>query len=155
MNGNQALDVTKQDINEVSKREFENSLIDAALNSATKNGDINNANQKKYAALKEKSIKTPQFSDEKTSTKGTINKKEMEWEIGFTPHNFENLVFLAGVPSNIAFYTKYGISKTVFYSYMRGDTSPAYKDWKTLVKAVLADSESDEMESDKFDSSNI
>lgn len=157
MNSNQALDVTKQDVNQVSKREFENSLIEAALSSATKNGDINNTNQKKYAAIKEnlKGAKAPQSRNDKTLTKGAVSKKEMEWEIGFTPRNFENLVFLSGAPSNIAFYTQYSISKTVFYSYMRGDTSPAYKDWKILVDAVLIDSESHQSESNKADGSNI
>lgn len=157
MNSNQAMDVTKEDINQVGKREFESSLIEAALSSATKNGDINNTNQKKYAALKEnaKNHKTPQAREDKILTKGAVSKKEMDWEIGFTPHNFENLVFLSGLSSNIAFYTKYGISKTVFYSYMRGDTSPAYKDWKVLVDSVLADPESTQLENNKIDNNNI
>lgn len=157
MNSNQAMDVTREDINQVSKREFENSLIEAALSSATKNGDISNANQKKYAALKDnaKNAKVPQVREDKALTNGSVNKKEMDWEIGFTPHNFENLVFLSGVSSNIAFYTKYGISKTVFYSYMRGDTSPAYKDWKVLVDTVFADSESNQLENNKIDNNNI
>ena len=157
MNSHQALDVTKEDVNQVSKREFENSLIEAALNSATKNGDINNTNQKKYAALKEnvQNTKATQPREDKTLTKGIVSKKEMEWDIGFTPHNFENLVFLSGASSNIGFYTKYGISKTVFYSYMRGDTSPAYKDWKVLVEAVLADSNSNQVDSHKANNNNI
>lgn len=129
---------TMDETNHAGKLGFESDLVRMAYESAKKTGDVDSSKQKKYVAIQQRiaKVSSPQPNYHSVA-KGVIKKTELEWEIGFTPKNFENLVAISGAASNIEFYTTHSISKTVFYSYMRGETSPAYKDWKKLVDAVL------------------